>query len=164
MLAMDELIQDETEEPIPLKIQHGQVSMYIDAVSDTSEPVEEYLKKFTGMFGQLKHLSTSMEIDEDGCERVAAELQARLTQRDHRISPTAVIPADTYQDVLTLHMNVIEVLKHFWGCFPPSSESRKVKGRRMLKVLELLTGRIDSMISSVSGEESDAIQQVSSTN
>lgn len=109
----------------------------------------------------LKSDDVTLYIDEFECQK-AKELFDKQLQHTHSVlSPSSLLPIDSYQEVLSVHMNAVEILKHFWKNAPPLDSSNAVKARRLQKVLEQIKERMQKITQSGNNEDDEIVSQVS---
>lgn len=50
-----------------------------------------------------------------------------------------LVPPDIEKEIRNLYLSLLELLKHFWKCFPPTSPQQETQAVRMHEALQRFT-------------------------
>jgi len=64
------------------------------------------------------------------------QLLIKINITNFSIRPAELVPSDFQRELRHLYLSLSELLKHFWSCFPPTSEELEAKLQRMHETLQ----------------------------
>jgi hypothetical protein len=134
------------------------------AYGEGTVDVEAKLKDYGVHWKNLRTQAGAIEsfqlyVAEAASKQVIDQYTGICDRQDNQVSPSGVIPAEAYQELLSAHMNAVEVLQHLWKS-KNGGDLSETRLRRFILVLDQIENRINSIISSLVGDEHLAAKAV----
>jgi len=84
------------------------------------------------MMRGFQEQSAGRKLNTNSCH----ELLIKINITNFSIRLAELVPSDFQRELRHLYLSLSELLKHFWSCFPPTSEELEAKLQRMHETLQ----------------------------
>lgn len=145
MMNLPDLMPQRLPEPVKLNLKRETDYFKPLADEEMEVSVEDRVKAVKEVYDVIKGKQLGI-IEPDSLQCLAAlnRLSTNYSSADAKKAMIASVPPETMQDLMTLNMNGMEILRHFWSSVPPTkSEEAANKFARMDKLLQSLSDRLD---------------------